>query len=188
MEIETPSVPETTPEENGGTATPETGNTNVEVKTPETTPTQPEQEERRYAKSEVVEMMRNRVNRSHQAFFNRYGVKDLAEMDSKFAKIAEYEKQIADLGVTNSGLVRDNAYLKHNIEPNRYGDVEAYFKGKDLKINSDTLAQEIATHPEWVKAAIQPVPKASIQVLGPEERGSKIEETDEEKMNRIYGI
>lgn len=175
-----------TPEE-GATATPEQENVEP-TQTPNVEPTTPpaQEKEKTYTKPQVIEMMRARINRSHNAFFKRYGVKDLNELDARFAKIAEYEKQIADLGVTNSGLVRDNAYLKHNIEPNRYGDVEAYFKGKGLKIDSDTLAQEIATHPEWVKAIMQPAPKTTIQTLSPE-RGHHIVETDEEKANRIFG-
>jgi len=176
------------PEQTEATAAPTQEQPAEQVSTPQVQQvTQPEQKERTYTKQEVVDMMKRRINRSHQAFFNRYKVKDLAEMDAAFGKISEYEKQIADLGVTNAGLIKNNAYLTHNINPERYSDIEAYFKGKDLKIDSDTLAQEVATHPEWLKVVQQEVPKTTIQAISPE-RSHNIAESEDEKMKRIFGV
>lgn len=153
-----------------------------------TAPQEPEQKpERMYSKQEVIEMMKKRVNRSHQAFFNRYKVKDLAELDSVFNKISEYEKQIADLGVTNAGLLKNNAYLKNNINPNKVDDIEAYFKGKGIEFNEQALINEIATHPEWLKVAIKEVPQTTIKTLSPE-RSHNVVETEDEKMSRVFGI
>ena len=39
--------------------------------------------ERTFTKDEVNALMQKRVTKSHQAFFNRYGVKDLAEQTTR---------------------------------------------------------------------------------------------------------
>lgn len=169
--------------------------TNEEPKPVEPTqPTEPSaqeekrEEEKEFTRSQVVEMMKKRIARSHNNFFKRYGVKDLDELDAKYKSIDDYKTQISDLEVKNAGLVKTNAYLTHNINPERYGDIEAYFKGKDLKIDTDTLASEISTHPEWIKQIVQTPPTTTIQSMGPIDRGHKIVESEDEKMKRTFGI
>lgn len=169
--------------------------TNEEPNTVEPTqPTEPvvqeetKEEIKEFTRSQVVEMMKKRIARSHNNFFKRYGVKDLDELDAKYKSIDDYKTQISDLEVKNAGLVKTNAYLTHNINPDRYGDIEAYFKGKDLKIDTDTLASEISTHPEWIKQIAQPAPTTTISTMGPVDRGHTIVETEDEKMKRTFGI
>lgn len=136
-----------------------------EQQTTEPMAQQPPQQERMYSKGEVVELMKKRVARSHNSFFNRYGVKDLAEMDEVFNRGKSMQDEFGIIQTKNAELVRENAFLRNNISPDKYNDIIAYFKGNDLQFSEDELLKALATHPEWVKQ-INPV--TTIKTLGSE--------------------
>lgn len=50
-------------------------------------------EEKLYTKEEVVNLMKKRVERSHQAFFKRYGVTNLKELDEVFDLVVASKKR-----------------------------------------------------------------------------------------------
>ena len=149
------------------------------------------QKERTFTKQQVNELMQKRVNRSHQAFFDRYGVKDLNELDSLFGKSHDYEplklkfdelnQKHSDLETQHTDLTKRYAYKVGNINPERYQDIETYFKGKNLNIDEEHLLQEIKTHPEWVNKV------ATIQSLGSE--ANDIPQVDERaEASDIFGV
>lgn len=133
----------------GGTPTP----------TPQATQTpaassgnQPEQ--RMYTKDQVTQLMKNRVNRSHTAFFKRYGVNNLDELDKLFLGTKENESlknQIKELQETNATNTRTLAFLRNNIDENRYDDIVAHFKGTGKEFSEEALKELLQTHPEWLK-------------------------------------
>lgn len=123
-----------------------------------------------FTKERVNELMQKRVERSHQAFFNRYGVKDLKELDDLFnrsnsvdslnQKIEELTKGNTDwqakydeLANNNRELTKKYAFTSRNIRPELYNDIETYFKGKGIDINEDTLNEELKTHLDWCNKA-----------------------------------
>lgn len=123
-----------------------------------------------FTKERVNELMQKRVERSHQAFFNRYGVKDLSELDGLFAKakgsdemkakIEELTKGNADLQTRfdeltnqNRELTKKYALTNRHIKPELYADIETYFKGKGIDINEETLDEELKTHADWCNKA-----------------------------------
>lgn len=123
-----------------------------------------------FTKDKVNELMRRRVERSHQAFFNRYGVKDLNELDDLFSRsksvdslnqqIEELIKnrdslqsQFDELTNQNKELTKKYAFTSRNIKPELYSDIETYFKGKGLDINDTTLNEELKSHPDWFNKA-----------------------------------
>lgn len=168
---ETPSTPES-----GTEQTPQT----------EVTPSAPIQEPT-FTKSQVIDMMKKRVGRSHNAFFNRYGVKDLAEMDGKFNKLKEYEEQLLGLQGKNAELGQMNAFLRNNVNPSKYDDIKTYFKGLGEDFSEERLLDLIKTHPDWLTKIEEPKFNTTITSLSPD-RGSKIQETEDEKMKRVFGI
>ena len=119
-----------------------------------------------FTKERVNELMQRRIERSHQAFFNRYGVQDLNGLDELFAKakdvdglrqqIEELTKSGSDLQSKNDELMNSNreltkkyAFTSRNIRPEKYSDIETYFKGKGLDITEETLNEELKTHADW---------------------------------------
>lgn len=174
----TPAVE--TPDNESVTATETGNNAQPEAKEPE----------RMYNKQQVIEMMKRRVNRSHEAFFKRYGVANLKELDDKFGYAAKYEElnsQFAPLEARNSELVRENAFLRNNIKPDRYDDIVAYFKGHDLEFTEEALLEAVKTHPEWLNPSITPTPTTTMKTFGVEKQAAR-PETEDEKFNRIFGF
>lgn len=121
--------------------------------------TQP-QEEPKFTKSQVNELMKKRVARSHNAFFTRYGVKDLAELDNLVGKSRSHDtmKQLydelelkhSDIETKYKDISKRYAFKMGNIDESRVADIEAYFKGKGIDIDEEHLMQELQMHPEWV--------------------------------------
>ena len=123
--------------------------------------------EKTFTQTELNELMRKRVERSHNAFFKRYGVKDLEELDNLVAsaqayeptqkmydeanqKITEGDQRYADLETQYKDLTKKYGYKVHNINPEKIEDIETYFKGKGIDIDESSLLAELKTHPDWV--------------------------------------
>ena len=123
---------------------------------------------RTYTKEEVIDMMKRRVNRSHNAFFKRYGVQDLKGLDSLFENSKKFNSMNDEFGkiqLRNNELLRENAFLRNNINPDKYNDIIAYFKGNNLEFSEDELLKALPTHSEWLRQAS---PVTTIKSLGSE--------------------
>lgn len=151
--------------------TPEVGNQNVETTpTPaqEVAPVSDQPKERLYSKAEVQDLMKRRVERSHKAFFTRYGVENLKALDelmNKSKSFSDMETEYGAIQLKNSELLRENAFLRNNINPDKYNDIIAHFKGLDIDFSEEQLLEALKTHPEWLK----PQPQATtIQKMGNE--------------------
>jgi len=158
----------------------EQNNAGITATASQTGTSKPEQS---FTRDQVNKLMQKRVERSHNAFYNRYGVKDLTELDNLFGQASSYgplKEQFDELTKTNSELTAKNSELNNqyrelskkyafksgNINPDKISDIEAYFKGKNIEIDENNLAKELLSHPEWVTKA------SSIQPLGAESRPS----------------
>jgi len=123
--------------------------------------------EKTYTKEQVNALMQRRIARSHKSFFDRYGVKDLKELDTLMgykesydALNVEHEKlkqerdnlvtERDDLATQYKDLTKKYAYKVGNINSDKINDIETYFKGKNLDINEENLMNELKTHPDWV--------------------------------------
>lgn len=152
-----------------------------------------------FTKERVNELMQKRIERSHQAFFNRYGVKDMEELDALFGKaksVDELKQKIEEL--TKSGtemqgkydeltnqnreLTKKYAFTSRNIRPELYSDIETYFKGKGLDINETTLNEELKTHADWCNKVGNVVP------LGVESPGQTSEASERERAGALLGV
>ena len=159
------------------------GQVNSPSTMPSTTPT-----ERMYSKAQVTDLMKRRVERSHQSFFKRYGVKDLQGLDDLFTKTRSYdemERGYGALKMENDDLQREIAFLKNNIDPNRYNDIKAYFKGSELAFSNDALIEAIKTHPEWLKKA--DIPTTTISSLGVSQNQSSGPD-EKEIAAKLFGV
>ena len=124
--------------------------------------------ERTWTKSQIQEMMKKRVDRSHRAFFNRYGVQDLKGLDELFEnskKFSSMNEEFGKIQLRNSELMRENAFLRNNINPDKYNDIIAYFKGNDQEFSEEELLKALPTHKEWLR---QSAPVTTMKSLGSE--------------------
>ena len=131
----------------------------------------PSKPEQTFTKEQVNRLMQKRVERSHNAFFNRYGVKNLEELDNLVGKSrsydatmqlnAEWEKKYNDLSTQHTDLTKKYVFQSKNINPKKFGDIETYFKGKNIPIDENSLTEELKNHPDWVNKT------QTIENLGP---------------------
>lgn len=154
------------------------------------TPMQPqEQPEKTYTKEQVINMMKKRVARSHSAFFKRYGVEDLKGLDGLFENSKKYSSMNDEFGkiqLRNSELLRENAFLRNNINPDKYNDIVAYFKGNDLEFSEEELLKALPTHQEWLKQVSAPQ-QTTITALGSEAHTVPGED-ESVKASRLLGV
>lgn len=162
---------------------------NEEVEVEENT----EQEEtpKTFTQEQVNEMVKARLDRDRKSIYKRYGVEDRSGLDDLIGKAQSYsvmeERYNAIQSEVNS-LRESNAFLKNNINPERYDDIRAYFKGKEIPFNEENLKNEIATHSEWVtKSGEEVSPKTTIQSLG-RDVPQKQSENEKENAMKMFGL
>lgn len=151
-----------------------------------------------FTKDRVNELMQKRIERSHQAFFRRYGVEDLNGLDQLFAKaksvdglsqqIEELTKARQELQTShdeleskNRELTKKYAFTSRNIRPEKYSDIETYFKGKGLDITEETLNEELKTHDDWYNKANTVVPLGN-------EGNAAVEANEREVAGKLLGV
>lgn len=127
-----------------------------------------------FTKERVNELMQRRIERSHKAFFDRYGVSDLKGLDELFGKAGsvdglnqkieeltksgtDLQSKLDELTNRNRELSKKYAFTSRNIRPELYSDIETYFKGKGLDINEETLSEELKTHQDWYGKSNAPI-------------------------------
>ena len=140
--------------------------------------------EKTYTKAQIMDLMKKRVDRSHKAFFKRYGVNNLQELDDVF----KYKDQYLGLQNKYNDLTREMAFIKNNVSPERYEDIIAYFKGKGLEFSEQELLNQLATHPEWLKqqATINPQ-STTIKTLGSEAHSAP-KPSDKDLASKLLGV
>lgn len=159
-----------------------------EVSTPDTAVETPTEPEKMYSKAEVIELMKKRVNRSHNSFFKRYGVKDLQELDARFNSNKQLQEDYLGLQNKNSELMREIAFLKNNINPDRYDDIIAYFKGKGIEFSETELVNLLSSHPEWLKQQVaEPTATTTIRTLGVENHPEP-KQSEKDLASKLLGV
>lgn len=148
--------------------------------TNEDTPSVPTEET--FTQDRVNEIVQERLARASQKVLERYGVNNLEELDEIVKNTQNWHDEFDRVTIANKELTKNNLFLKNNIDPAKYDDINIYFKGAELEFEEDVFSDVLAKHPEWLSK-----PKIVISTLGKrvEERH---EPTDDEKMKTIFGV
>lgn len=183
--VVTAPVPTTTPVENSETTkVPDEQGQVGGVETPTT--------EKTFTQVEVNEMMRERLARQKSKFFESYELKDEDEFKSMLGKAQSYEamkvgkeETLVELAKTQQSLW----FKENNVNPEKVDDILAYFKGKDLPLDKDSLVEAVSTHPEWVNNEIttDPAPTTTITKLSPD-KGLGDTESEEQRVAKMFGL
>ena len=145
-----------------------------------------------FTQDDVNKFVRERLERDRQSFYKRYGVEDREGLDALIGKAQSYEimdERYNNMLQENNGLKEELAFVKNNINPERYDDVKAYFKGKELKFDVNSLANELETHPEWLNVVkADDKPKTTVKVVGTD--GDHIPPKKDEKAEamKLFGL
>ena len=169
----------------------DTGTPGMEETSVQNDPKLVSEPEKTFTKQQVNDLMRKRIDKSHKAFFTRYGVNDLEGLDALFSKSSSYdeleaknkesEQKYSDLETQHKDLVKRYAYKVGNIDEKKIADIETYFKGKGIDINEESLMKELVTHPDWVNKV------STIQKLGAE-AAVQTEKDEKAEAERIFGV
>ena len=137
---------------------------------------------KRFTQEEVNAMIKERLGQT----YSKYGFDKAEELDEAIGKSQSYAvmKERYSASQTQMAELRaENALVKSDVDPSKYDDIRAYFKGKSLSIDADTLANEVKGHPEWARKA---EPSTTVSPLG----GSRDEggEDDDKKAAEMFGL
>lgn len=167
-------------EQTADTATATDNGTNVE-----------ENNKQSFTQEQVNDIVRQRLERQTSKFYGRYGVKGKDELDVLVGKANSYDimkERYEGMEATNKQLSEKLIFIENNINPERYEDVKAYFKGKELELNAENLGKELSMHNEWLNVVKEESsPTTTIKSLGIDREVKQPLETDDEKMVRIFG-
>ena len=173
----------------------ETAATDVEAQTTENEESATDTEEsvsKTFTQEQVNNVIKERLERANKSFLKRYGLENREALDDIVNKALSYDlmdEKYNALIDENSSLKEKLAFIENNIDNNRIDDVRAYFKGKELEFNNETLAEELKTHPEWLNVKeVNDTPQTTIKSLGIEHANVNKAETEDQKRKRIFGV
>lgn len=142
-------------------------------------------EEKTFTQNEVNDIVRGRLEK----LYSNYGVNNSQELDELVNKAKSYDEMLGkygDLENTNQSLTQRLSFVNNNINPDREDDILAYFKGKELSFNDETLKGLLETHPEWVNKPTQD--KTTLQVMGNQAVIEKPKVNEEDEVAKMFGL
>ena len=139
-------------------------------------------ENRVFDEKNIIETSYNEYN-INKTGIKQYNLESLEELESLLTKGRDYQKvfeELEKLKATNRELLEKDLFNSNKIDENRFDDVRTYFKGKELELSKESLAQALATHPEWVKKIAQ-------VEIGAEKQPKNLQDDAEQERRRIFG-
>lgn len=131
-----------------------------------------------FTQDELNKIVQDRLSRESKSFLKKFGVE--SEEDIKNA--LEKSKSVDELSKQVQTLQKELALTSNNIRDEKREDVEIYFKGKGLELNSENLKNELETHKEWLNET------KTIENLGTKKQEDKTEMSEEEYAQKLFGI
>lgn len=144
-----------------------------------------------FTQDQVNDFVRNRLEKYQSRLYNRYGVNDKNELDELVGKSQSYDVMKEKFEATQNELAQfreENSFIKNNINPEKYEDIRAYFKGKGIEFTNENLINELATHNEWLTPKqVSDKPTTTIQAIGNlKQESRKFDEREAAK--KLFGL
>lgn len=143
-----------------------------------------------FTQEQVNEIIKNRLAK----FYKRYGVLDSQGLDDLVSMAQNYQSmkelysdiqlQHKSVMEENANLKRDMMFMNNNIDPNRYEEIVALFKGKEMELNEDNFKQELFSHKEWLK----PQPSYQTFTVGAKPNDSVPIVDERQEMAKVFGL
>lgn len=125
------------------------------------------------------------VSKRIRKLYERYGVKNQDELDTLIGK-AQQRDTFKD---KNDNLLKENKelnerllFISNGVKKEKYDDIRAYFKGKELDFNKDTFLKELETHPEWLKNI------KKVESIGNEKNSNSYEQDEREIAKKLFNL
>ena len=141
-----------------------------------------------FTQDQVNDIVRERLSR----IYSRYDVQDSNGLDELIGKSQAYSVMKSRYDANKRmifELQEELAFLKNDIEPSRYDDVRAYFRGKEIEFNHEALANEIVNHPEWKRVIEKSNDRiTTIKSISPDRNVSKVSPNEKDEVAKLFGF
>lgn len=154
------------------------------VKEPQQEPQKEVEHPKLYTKEDVTKYIIQKGERVKAALCKKLGVKSLDELEEMKNNHISREEELSRINLENADLKREIAFLKNSIDPNRYDDVKAYFKGTDTDLTEESLIEALKNHPEWLKKEVK---QTTITAVG-RDNGNQETENDLKEVRALFGL
>lgn len=164
---------------------------NEEVKTEGNEESNPAESTTTFSQEQVNNFVRSRLEKYEKRLFKRYGVEDRDGLNELFGKAQSYsvmEERYNNQKAENASLKEENAFLKNKINPAKYDDVRAYFKGKELEFNEENLVNELKSHGEWLSVEEASAPQTTIKAIGTDPQMSIPKKDEKAEAAKLFGL
>ena len=143
--------------------------------------------DRTFTRDEVTTIVKKRTERAVNKILEKFGIENkdkiqeyLDSYNKSLQDLEELKGKYGELDNQYKSLNREHLYLKNNIIPEKYGDLDKEFIDG---LTEEKLLEVIKSHPEFVK------PKVTIpEKLGSSAEGDKREVTEKELAEKIFGV
>ena len=140
--------------------------------------------ERTFTQDELNAIVKERLDRQTAKFLQRLELESMDGIDQllEHAKgYSEAQELMTRYQLENEDLRQQIAFRDNDVNQAKVDDIRAYFKGKGLELNAESLKEQLETHPEWL---IQKPKTTTIRQLSPEKNAPK--SVDEWEIARKY--
>ena len=164
---------------------------NEEVATEGNEESNPAENTTTFSQEQVNNFVRSRLEKYEKRLFKRYGVEDRDGLNELFGKAQSYsvmEERYNNQKAENASLKEENAFLKNKINPAKYDDVRAYFKGKELEFNEESLVNELKSHGEWLSVEETSAPQTTIKAIGTDPQMSIPKKDEKAEAAKLFGL
>ena len=149
----------------------------------ENNPTQ----DRTFTRDEVTTIVKKRTERAINKILEKFGIENkdkiqeyLDSYNKSLQHLEELKGKYGELDNQYKSLNREHLYLKNNIIPEKYGDLDREFIDG---LTEEKLLAVLKNHPEFVK------PKVVIpEKLGASAEGGKQEMSEKEMAERLFNV
>ena len=144
-----------------------------------------------FSQEQVNNFVRARLDKYEKRLFKHYGVEDRNGLNELFGKAQSYsvmEERLNNQKAENATLREENAFLKNKINPAKYDDVRAYFKGKELEFNEENLINELQSHGEWLSVEEVAKPQTTIKALGSDPNMNVPKQDEKAVAAKLFGL
>lgn len=135
------------------------------------------QPEKTFTQEQLNDIIRTRIEKEQARLLKKLGVNELDEL-------LDNNKKISDLESKLTSLIEENAFMKNNVNPKKYDDIRAYFKGKGIEFTNEKLAEELKTHEEWLNKEDN---KTTIKSLSSIKQDTPPQD-DSEVIKKLFGL
>lgn len=144
-----------------------------------------------FTQEQVNDFVRTRLEKYEKNLFKTYGVENkdgLNELFSKAQSYSDLEEKYNTQKVETDTLREEIAFLKNKINPQKYDDIRAYFKGKGLDFTEDALINELSTHGEWLNVEEVKTPLTTIKQVGTDPKMNTPRKDEKADAAKLFGL